>query len=142
VRDVEVTVGEKDGTLSFFVNFENSGTTATRHLAIASLCGEKPINFYGDLERTQPYFPAVIGPRSNLRHFTCVAQGEYALLLTRYLVFGKIEYGDVFGGKQHKTEYCWELISLPNSGGHVSMRQCTYKEDAVHNCQDEDCAVR
>jgi hypothetical protein len=138
IRDVEVLVdGGKDGPLSFFVNFENSGTTATKHLSITPVCSQRPINFSEAIKRQRP-LPAVIGPRSNLRQFSCEAVPQYALS-SIYLVFGKVEYGDILGVK-HTTEYCWELVGLP-SKEHPSMQQCTYTEDAIHNCQDEDCPV-
>jgi hypothetical protein len=140
VREVSVEVLEpvinNQPAFSFFINLENSGSTATKHLTINPVCGGKPIAFSMAIKLQS--IPAVIGPRSNFRQFTCEAIGEYALG-SRFLVFGKINYGDVFG-QEHITEYCWELVGLP-SREHPTMQPCTYKEDAIHNCQDEDCPI-
>jgi hypothetical protein len=145
VRDVEVAkidpVNNDASSLSFFVDLENSGATSTKHLAIYLICGKhetfgNPLNFSKAMKSQVFPIPAVVGPHSNLKLFTCEAHNDYALS-TPYFVFGRATYGDVFG-VEHVTEYCWQAIGLP-SRNNPSMQPCSYIGDAEHNCEDEDC---
>jgi hypothetical protein len=146
VRDVEVarieSATSSTAGFGFFVGLENSGSTSTKHLVINLVCGKhetfgNPLSFSKAM-KFRASIPAVIGPHSSLRLFSCEASNDYALS-GPYIVFGTITYGDVFA-TEHVTEYCWEVVGLP-SRENPSMQPCTYKGDAEHNCQDEDCKV-
>ena len=128
-----------------FVDWQNSGTTPAKHLAIQTNSGAGnqfgpsfTFTFAGGTKPT----PTMIGPKTDELIWVGDASSGYVLKSiyqsnAGWYVYGRAIYDDVFGA-HHLTEFCWQARTANISPETITYFPCG-DDNSKYNCSDREC---